>query len=99
MADAALILLLLLVVIDWRQTLTIATERNDDGSFRWHELNPLLGRHPSRGRVHAHFGIGAVLLALLAYLLPVEYRQTFLVAACAIEGLIVARNHVIGIRV
>jgi len=83
--------------VDWRQTLNIAEQRNPDGSYAWHETNPLLGRHPSVGRVNTHYAISAIGVAALAHYLPNRYRKPFLTGAVVFEVAIVARNYNLGI--
>lgn len=50
-------LAVLLTVADWAQTIVIA--RNP---LVWSEMNPILGRHPSPGRVHAYFTLCCLLV-------------------------------------
>jgi hypothetical protein len=79
-------------LVDWGQTRRIVTERTQhslvtrpDGSStetfggrnQWQEFNPLLGEHPSIGTVNAYFPAVIVGDALLAYLLPPEWRAGF----------------------
>ena len=52
-------------IVDWGQTLDIA-----DHPDRWHENNPFLGSHPSRGEVNRWFIIGGLLHPVVSYLLP-----------------------------
>ena len=85
--------LALLLVIDWRQTLTIA--RNPQ---RWYERNPILGEHPSAGRVHAWFALVSIATALAAYLLPDLIVLALSLLGIVIEGLCVANNWRLGIR-
>lgn len=58
-----LVTLLVLLVIDWRQTLSIA--RNPE---RWYERNPALGEHPSVARVHVWFALIALSVLGIAWL-------------------------------
>lgn len=83
--------------VDWRQTLNIAKQRNPDGSHVWYEANPLLGRHPSVGRVNTHYAISAIGVTALAHYLPNRYRKPFLTGAVVFEVAIVARNYNLGI--
>lgn len=80
-------------ILDWTQTLNIA--RNPD---KWHEKNPILGRHPSVGKVNAYFATTAAIHVGLAYLLPAEWRKTFQYLSIAVEGGVVAHNYSIGIK-
>jgi len=64
--------LLVLEIIDWGQTRDIATRKYnppyisdyDDSEYVYHEKNPLLGKHPSVGRINAHF-ISSILINYL----------------------------------
>lgn len=84
-----LALLVLLLLIDWRQTLVIARPGG------WYERNPLLGRDPSRARVHAYFALCIVLVLVGAYMLrdePVVVAWLAGVAA-VLESAPVLHNH------
>ena len=85
--------LALLLVIDWRQTLTIA--RNP---WRWYERNPILGKHPSTGRVHVWFALVSIAIAVAAHLLPDLIVLALALLGIVIEGLCVANNWRLGIR-
>lgn len=87
------ILLAVLLAIDWAQTLTIARTPQ-----KWHEINPLLGPHPSVPRVHAWFvlvfcAVGAALLLLEGKVLLV-----LLITACVCEIVCVVNNFDLGIE-
>jgi len=56
-------------LIDWGQTRYIA--KNPD---RYHECNPILGRHPSVGQVDIYMGAGLILHPIVAALLPTKAR-------------------------
>ncbi len=79
---------------DWRQTVTIA---EDPG--RWHEHNPVLGRHPSRAQVNALFIAGAVLHPVVSYLLPRKWRTAWQASGIGLELLCVGNNAWAGIAV
>lgn len=77
--------------MDWLQTRNVA--RNPDG---WHETNPILGRHPSIGRVNNYF-LGAMLVHVgIVHLLPAEYRPVFQTITIFIEAGYVANNYQLG---
>lgn len=82
-----------LLVADYGQTKTIATTQH-----RWVEYNPILGRHPSMGRVNAVF----VLTPLIGYFaldaLPSETRTWALRAITFVEAGVVGRNAYLGIH-
>lgn len=77
---------------DWAQTRNIT--RNPD---RFREVNPIIGEHPSKGRVDGAFVIGSALLFGLAHYLP-EYRKQILQWFVVLGGGVVARNASIGVR-
>ena len=79
-------------VIDWRQTLHIASNPE-----RWHETNPLLGEHPDAWRVNRHFAAGAVLSYLILDALPSETRTVVLAAGFVVEAACVNHNLQLGI--
>ena len=75
-----------LIVADWSQSLRIA-----DNPRRWREFNPLLGRHPSEGRVNTLFSL-AVVSNGGALLLPKTPRRIWYAAVTALEVFAVIRN-------
>jgi hypothetical protein len=79
-------------VVDWGQTRTIAM--NPD---QWRERNPLLGDHPSVGRVNTYFISRLILIPVLAHYLP-EYRTAILSLWLAIGVGYSGHNHIIGLR-
>lgn len=84
---------LTLHTIDWAQTRYIA--KNPD---KWRELNPLIGEHPSVGRVDGYFATGALLHTGIAYVLPEKWRKGFQYVTIGIEAGITARNYHLGIK-
>lgn len=78
-----------LLIADWAQTHAI---RKDPTKL---ELNPLLGSHPDSAAINTHFLAGLVVLNVLGPRLNPVFLNTFI----AIEGGIVARNYMIGIRI
>lgn len=93
MTGALIVILALLMVLDWLQTLTIA--RNP---HLWWERNPFLGRHPSVHRVHTHFALTGAGLALLVWLLPEPFAVPLLACMLVAEAICVINNHRLGIR-
>lgn len=77
---------------DWAQTRNIV--RNSD---RFREANPIIGEHPSRGRVDGSFVIGSALLFGAAHYWP-QYRKQILQWFVVLGGGVVARNASIGVR-
>ena len=81
-------------VVDWGQTLDIA--KNPD---KWHETNPILGKHPSIGRVNTYFITTLIGHTFISYILPKNYRRIWQCVWIGIEGGYVAHNYHMGIRV
>lgn len=85
--------LLVLLVIDWRQTLRIA----EPGG--WHELNPILGHEPTPEGVHWYFTICMVLAAGLIWLATWSgWALSFLVICTLVQATVVLRNYRMGIK-
>lgn len=76
---------------DYMQTRYIA--RHPD---RFHEINPLMPRHPSLGDVNRHFLVSALVIGSIAHFVP-EYRKPALQVYVAIGSVNVARNFHIGL--
>ena len=83
-----------LLIVDWGQTRYIA--KNPE---KHSEMNPILGDHPSVGRVDAYFALATLGTIALAEILPRDYRKLFLSGVIGLELGVVARNHHLGIRV
>lgn len=83
---------LALHVVDWGQTLEIA-----DNPERWHERNPVLGSHPSRGEVNRWFLGTAVLHPVVSYLLPDDLRPYWQYGTIGLELYCVGNNAALGI--
>lgn len=81
-------------IMDWAQTRTIA--RNPD---RWNEVNPILGEHPSVGRVDAYFAVMALSHMAVSDVLPTEYRDTWQYLSIGFEAGFVGHNLSLGIGV
>jgi hypothetical protein len=78
--------------IDWTQTNDIA--RNPD---KWHENNPILGKHPSVSEVNLVMGAMAVIQPLVAHLLPTPYRRPWIIGTMIVKVACVANNLAIGL--
>lgn len=81
-------------VVDWAQTRHIA-----DNPDRFHETNPIMGRHPSIGRVDRYFATSILVGAVVLDALPSEYRDYALKAGLVLEVLVVSNNARIGVGV
>lgn len=95
MKDAALVLALIMLAIDWRQTLTIA--RNPD---KWREKNPLIrwqmAKLGAENGVNLHFALSAVLISAVYFWIayPLAWAALWIV----LEGYVCLHNHRLGIR-
>lgn len=78
---------------DWRQTIQLA-EHPD-----YHELNPIIGKHPSRQRVDNYFAATAVAHTAVSVMLPPRWRSRWQYFTIATQGLVVHHNYQIGWRV
>lgn len=78
--------------IDLGQTLTIA-----DRPDKYYELNPLLGKHPDRGKVYAYFLTGSVLHLGVTHVLPRKWRTPWQGVTLTVTGACVANNFNVGI--
>lgn len=91
-ADTALLSgAVVMLSVDWAQTLYIVNHP------AYHETNPLLGRHPSSGKVNLYFA-GAIATTIGAsILLPEKYRRFALGSLIVMETYVVIRNNSIGV--
>ena len=76
------------LAIDWLQTRPM----NDE------ELNPLLGRHPSRTAVDVYFAGSALGHLAIAALLPRPWRTIWQATVVGMEIGVVSRNYFAGIK-
>jgi hypothetical protein len=84
---------------DYFQTRTIATETYPGTDCpRWTEQNPILGEHPSVGKVNAFFITAIAANALVSYLLPPTWRMGWQYISIGYEGNVVLDNYRAGIR-
>ncbi len=79
--------------IDWRQTRFIAKNPR-----HWHEVNPILGRHPSVSMVDKYFLITTVLHTAITHYLPKKYRIWWQGITIAGSGAFVGWNFSVGIK-
>ena len=84
-----------LLAADWLQTRQIAKHPD-----QFQEYNPILGEHPSQGKVNLYFLVATGGLLLIADFMPNEWRTTALYAVAAVQTLAVSNNlsHGISIR-
>jgi hypothetical protein len=77
--------------IDYRQT--------SDISEPHYEQNPLLGKHPSQGKIDKYFAVSAIGHFGASELLPLRYRNGWQWLTIGISGAIVYHNYKIGLKV
>ena len=80
-------------IIDWSQTIRIANEPEN-----FCEKNPILGEHPSVGRVNAFMGLTLGLHWLVATQLPPVPRRIFQIVTIGLKADAVHNNIQVGIR-
>jgi hypothetical protein len=90
------------LALDWSQTRTIAKN-----PYKYTEMNPVLGEHPSVGRVNGYFAAVAVGHTAIAILLPPKAetfgykwnpRRVWQATTVAVEVGAIANNIVVGIK-
>lgn len=79
---------------DTLQTLQIARQPE-----KYWERNPLLGKHPSEGKVYGYMAASYAAELLVAHYLASKYRTWFLGGATAFKAGLVIHNSSIGLRV
>jgi hypothetical protein len=79
------------LLLDWGQTLNIAQHPG-----RFHELNPILGPHPSTGSVNTYFGLATLANLGMGALGPTP-KKILRGGLTALELANVIRNRRIGI--
>jgi hypothetical protein len=83
-----------LKLIDFSQTLKIAREPE-----KYHELNPLLGSHPSERDVVVFFIGSYIAQTALVHVLPSQYRPWAQYVFIGVSGACVVNNFSIGLGV
>ena len=82
---------LALLAADRAQTLQASKRRDLE------EANPILGLHPSKGKINGYFGAAALAHMGLAHLLPEPYRNLFQGVTIGIEQQPVRNNYKLGL--
>jgi hypothetical protein len=82
-----------LMAVDHHQTREIAAHPE-----KWEEYNPILGRHPSEGKVDAYFLSLAAGHTAIAAVLPRKWRSFWQYLYIGAEGICVVHNFGEGIR-
>jgi len=80
-----------LQVVDWGQTRYIAKHPE------FHEVNPLIGSHPSIGRVNNYFAVSIPANWAISALFSRRYRETWQYARGAAQLSLILYNRRIGI--
>lgn len=94
MTFALWLLMNLSIAADWGQTRYIAKHPD-----QYHEMNPILGDHPSTGDVNRYF-IGSLALNNAVYfVLPDDWKPYYAGGVAAVQFGFVAHNHSIGIKI
>jgi len=83
-----------LQILDWKMTLDIV-DRENEGYW---EMNPILGKHPSKGNVNTYFAISAASNILISHFLPSGWRKVWLSSRIIISGYLINRGYGIGLR-
>ena len=84
----------LLHLLDWGQTLDIA-----DHPEKYHEHNPIMGKHPSRSTVNLYMGAWIPLHIGITYVLPKECRPYWQYVTIGVTGTCVIKNFSVGLQV
>lgn len=82
-----------LAALDWGQTRYIAKHPDE-----YYERNPLLGAHPTTGRVDGYFTSSILLHWGISAMLPDKWRKYWQYTGIAVETGAVANNYSLGIR-
>jgi transcriptional regulator with XRE-family HTH domain len=77
---------LTLKAVDFGQTRYVAQHPE-----RFHECNPVLGKHPSESDVALFFAAGALTEIVVAHFLPAPWRKAWL--GCCISGSLICTTH------
>jgi hypothetical protein len=85
------------LALDWAQTRYIATHPENH-----REKNPIIGEHPTTGRVDGYFASSALIHWSVSYLLPdkylgIKWRSIWQNISIGVETGVVARNYRMGV--
>jgi hypothetical protein len=80
------------LALDWAQTRYIAKHPDE-----FHEINTILGEHPTTGRVDKYFASATLIHWGASYVLPDKYRAIWQNVSIGFEAGVVARNINLGI--
>ena len=82
-----------LLVVDYLQTRQIAKQPET-----YTEMNVILGKHPSIGKVNSYFAASAILGYIALDTLPADMRSWALGAGIVLELAVTAHNNTMGLR-
>lgn len=82
-----------LLIVDYLQTRQIAKQPEI-----YHEINPVIGKHPSISTVNTYFAGVAILGYLALDALPSDMRSWTLGAGIVLELTVTAHNNTIGLK-
>lgn len=83
----------LLLLADWHQTRYIAGHPE-----QFYERNPILGKHPSKGKVDTYFVAALAIVNVADYVIDEKYRKNMWIGITLVEGTVVANNMAIGVK-
>ena len=81
-------------LVDWGQTLDIASQPK-----KYHELNPAMGKHPSRSKVNLYMAASALLHVGITHVLPSRCRPWFQHVSIGVSGTCVVNNFAVGLSI
>ena len=81
-------------VLDWGTTLDSASQPD-----QYYEINPILGKHPSRGKVNAYMTAGALFHFGMTHALPPSCRPYWHGITIAVSSTCVINNFSVGLNV
>ncbi len=79
--------------VDWSQTRYIANNPK-----RFHEMNPVIGRHPTTSKVNQYFLVTAFLHLAISHYLPENYRTAWQGMTIFVSAGLVKHNYSVGIK-
>lgn len=80
-----------LQIVDWGQTRYVAKHPE------FHEINPLIGKHPSIGRVNNYFAISIPVNIAFSALVPSKYRSLWQTGRMMVQVSVVSYNRGVSI--
>jgi hypothetical protein len=83
-----------LMVVDWGQTLNAASQPD-----KYCEMNPILGKHPSRGSINTYFATAIIGHAAISHILPQDYRRIWQSIFIGVELAATSINYQAGVKI